>query len=122
MCIRKKHSVNGEFKGMFYETEEGNHIYMAHRTNREIYKKRKAWMFDLRFLEDARLKGVKAVGVVVRSGKTRKFYLTFLEDFFTSIHSFEVFGQTKQRGIPTVRFKINPENSEKSINSAIKMR
>jgi hypothetical protein len=119
---RKPHTVNGRFFGVWYETAAGKRMYLAHRKAEDVYRLRHAWCIDVATLERARSDGVYAIGVVRRSGKDRLVWLTHVDDFFDSPHSFSHFGTSRQRGLPLSRFRIDPAKSAKFIESAVKMR
>lgn len=120
---RDKRSVNGKLDGIFYETDAGTKVYLAHRESKQIHRERNAWCLDVRVLEKIRERGVWAVGVVRRLGKEKLVYLTHLDDFFDSPHSFAPpLVHSRQRGLPLSRFRIDPSKSEKFITSAVKLR
>lgn len=121
---RIKHTVNGKLHGVWYETEEGSKLYLAHRKADEVYKCKAchAWCIDVSLLERCRAEGFHTVGIVRREGKNRLVWLTPLVDFFDSPHSFPRFKGTRQRALPLSKFRIDPAKSAKYIESAVKIR
>lgn len=116
------HTVNGKLFGCWYETAKGNRLYLAHRKAEDVCRKHHAWYIDVSTLERCRAEGIYAVGVVRRNGKDRLVWLTHVNDFFESPHSFARFSSSRQRGLPLSRFRIDPGKNTKYIESAVKMR
>ncbi|MDY7537534.1 hypothetical protein QN372_00065 [Undibacterium sp. RTI2.1] len=119
---REKHSVNGKLLGVWYESADGKKMYLAHRTQKQVYRERNAWCMDLSILERAKLRGVTAIGVVRKEGGQRLVWLTHINDFYDSPHSFSIFHGSRQLGLPMKRFRIDPLRSEVVINVAVKIR
>ena len=122
MALREQHKVNGRFYGVYYETAGGFKIYLAHRQRKQIFRERYAWCIDVSTLERFRARGVKAVGVIVREAGKRLIWLTLLDDFFDSPYSFAHWGDTRQRGLPLSRFRIDPVSSDAAIAKAVRIR
>lgn len=115
------HSVNSRFYGNFYFLNNGQAMYLAHRKRREVFQARNAWCLDLSTLNKIKSQGITVVGVIVKSGNDKLVWMTDIEDFF-GIHSFAHFGDSRQRGLPLSRFKLNPGIIERHIRKAIKLR
>ncbi len=111
----------GRFYGAFYYLDSGRACYIAHRKRSEVFHMKNAWCLDLKTLEECKAKGITMVGVVTKSGNTKFLYLTLLEDFY-GVHSFAHFGDTRQRGLPVTKFRINPANTPAHIAKAIAVR
>lgn len=120
--MRYPHSVNGRFYGNWHYLPSGKALYLAHRRPSEVFHRRTAWCIDVRTLEEAKTRGISYVGVVTRNGKKRNFWITLVEDFFTDPHSFSHFGDTRQRGLPLSRFRVNPSATASAIASAMSLR
>lgn len=118
---RTRHTVLGAFTGMFYETADGNRLYLAHRTIRQVDRRRKAWLLEASTLDRCRDQGIAAVGVICRKNGARRVYLTHIDDFFGE-HSFAVFGAVRQRGLPLACFRVDPIRSDRVVRAAIKLR
>jgi hypothetical protein len=121
MTNRYIHSRNGKFYGWWHYLDSGRACYIASRKSREIYHKMNAWCIDVATLEECRLKGIKYIGVKT-TGKSWRLYLTLVEDFFDDPHSFPHWGDTRQRGLPLIRFRHNPGKTTKGIASAMKLK
>lgn len=119
---RVPHTINGKPFGMFYHLDDGRVIYMAHRRARDVERTKNAWCIDVSVLEEARKLGASAVGVMCGKGKSKKFWLTSIQDFFESRHSFAHWGTAPQRGLPLTRFIVNPHASRDYVTSAVKIR
>ena len=117
-----KHTINGKFFGMWYETDSGHKLYLAHRTKDQIQRSRNAWCLDVSLLEKCRANGVWAVGVIRREGKNRWVWLTHVDDFFDCPDSFPHFHKARQRGLPLSCFRLDPSRSAKYIELAVKIR
>lgn len=115
------HTVNSRFYGKFYYLENGQALYLAHRKRSEVFQAKNAWTIDLATLNRIKSQGIKVVGVVCKSGSDKLFWLTDVDDFF-GIHSFAHFGDSRQRGLPLSRFKLNPGIIERHIMKSIKIR
>lgn len=122
MVKRVPHTVNGRFYGMWYYLADGRLIYLAHRRRKEIYRAKMAWRLDMTLLDEAKCRGAVAVGVICKSGKDTHFYLTRPSDFFDSPFSFSHWGETKQRGLPLSRFRVNPSTDRKVIAATMRLR
>lgn len=118
---RVRHTVNGRFNGIWYETEAGTKIYLAHRTRRDIDFKFNAWRLNVSLLEKAKAEGF-AVGVIYRHAGQVLTYLTNPDDFFTNPDSFACFDQARQRGLPLNQFRVDPTKSARQITVACKLR
>ena len=114
-------TVNGRFYGNTYFLDNGQAMYLAHRKRSEVFQAKNAWTIDLSTLNKIKSQGIKVVGVVCKSGGDKLFWLTDIEDFF-GIHSFAHFGDSRQRGLPLSRFKLNPGIIERHIMKSIKLR
>lgn len=122
MAIRTfPHTVNSRFYGMFYYFPDGKAMYLAHRKRAEVFRAKNGWCIDLATLKTIKDKGITVVGVVCRSGGERSYWVTDIEDFF-GIHSFAHFGDSRQRGLPLTRFKLNPGLVAKRIARSMKVR
>lgn len=114
--IEKDNTINGKFVGKFYELDDGRRLYLAHKTPRQAIGKKLAWGVDNYTLRQCEARNIQAVGVVVRSGKRKLFYLTKREDFFDPAMSFSHFSkQAVERAIPSKLFRINPGSDAESI-------
>lgn len=118
---RELHKVAGKFYGVWYDTEGGNRLYLAHRKRDQILRDKNAWCIDIYTLERCREQGVKAVGVIVKSENMRLIWLTLVEDFFGP-HSFSHFAHVRQRGLSLPQFRIDPLKSPKVIARSLKIR
>lgn len=116
------HTINGRFYGMFYFLDDGRSLYLAHRKMKEVFHMKNAWCIDMMTLKEAERRGVNVIGVLVGKGKSRKFWLTERRDFFDSPYSFDHYGDTRQRGLPTTMFRVNPLTSETHISKSVKIR
>lgn len=119
--VREPHKINGETVGMFCTPENGIGLYLAYRKGRDVFRKKNAWCFDLAFLERIR-DDVGFIGVVTGNGKTKKFWITPIEDFFTSPYMVIRKEQTTQRGLPLTRFKTNPYARAEYVTAAVRLR
>lgn len=117
---RKAHTINGKFLGMWYETATGRKLYLAHRAAKDV--RNNAWCFDLATLERCKAEGFNVVGVVRRQGKVRLVWLTHVDDFFTSPHSFATYGTARERALPLPQFRIDPSKETKFIEIALRLR
>lgn len=115
------HHRMGRFYGAFYYLDNGKAVYLAHRKRSEVFQAKNSWTIDNSTLEDCRAKGINTIGIVTKSAAGTFFYITPLEDFY-GIHSFPHFGDTKQRGLPLMKFRINPATNPAVIAGAIKVR
>jgi hypothetical protein len=118
---RTKHTVMGAFTGVFYETPAGNKLYLAHRTSRKIERRRQAWLIEESTLAKCRDMNIEAVGVIWRKNGAKRIHLTHINDFYGE-HSFFKFDGVKYRGLPLVRFRIDPTKSEEIIKRSIRVR
>lgn len=117
---RKPHSINGKLAGVWYETDAGTKLYLAHRRQRDIHKH--SWLLEESILKKAQEQGCEAIGVVCRIGGQKRVYLTLIADFYDSPHSFPLFDGFKKRGLPLVRFRIDPARSEAIIARSVRLR
>ena len=121
MTLRIPHMVMGKFYGMFYETDAGTRLYLAHRKRKQIYQLKWAWCLDISTLLKCREQGVTSVGIIWKDGKNTMIHLTHIDDFYGP-NSFFHFGDTKQRGLPLKSFRVNPARSAALIASVVKIR
>lgn len=121
MFRREKHTFNGKLLGCYYEIEGGRRLYLAHRSTKHIHQSNNAWCLDVSLLEKLRTRGIWAVGVICRIAGKKMVWLTHIEDFFDSPHSFGQTNVGRQRGLPLSRFRIDPAKSEKVIATAIRI-
>jgi hypothetical protein len=119
---KEKHTINGKFVGCFYELDDGAKLYLAHRTRSQVHRLRNAWCFDLSLLERIRKMGIVSIGVIRREGAMRMVWLTHIDDLFNSPDSFAYMSETRQRGLPLSKFRIDPSKSEKVIAKSVKLR
>lgn len=115
------HKVNSRHYGGFYYLDNGQAMYLAHRKRSEVFKAKNAWCLDLSTLNKIKDCGITTVGVVCKSGGDRYYWLTHVDDFF-GFHSFAHFGDSRQRGLPLTRFKLNPGLIEKYIKRSMRVR
>ena len=66
-------------------------------------------------------RGINYIGVITKSGKDVFYYITPLEDMFGP-HSFAHFGDTRQRGLPVTKFRMNPAITPAIIAKAVRVR
>lgn len=120
--VREKHSINGRFAGVFYTTESGKRLYLAHRKPKEIDRRRNAWLMSARLLEKCIEEGVTAFGVVCRKDRLRMVWATDPRDFFDSPAAFPAFADgMRLRGLPLNAFRIDPAKSAAVIERAIRI-
>jgi hypothetical protein len=119
--IRVPHTVNGEFAGMYY-LDAGSGVYLAHRRSRDVCRKTNAWLLDVAVLEKAKTAGAIAAGVVTGKGSSKKFWIALIDDFFSSPYSFARHEQTRQRGLPLAKFRVNPFSTIEYIEKTVKIR
>ncbi len=115
-----KQSVNGKPRGAFYDLDDGRVIYLGWRRTREIHKG--AWILDRWELRACQERKVDAVGIVVGTGKVRRYWITLLSDFIESPHAFDVRDGVVHRALPLGRFRVDPTKCEAAIAKAIKIR
>lgn len=115
------HIRMGRFFGGFYELPSGKTVYLAHRKRTEVFRAKNAWCIDLKTLEECRERGINYIGVVTKSGNDVFYYVTPLEDMFGP-HSFAHFGDTRQRGLPVTKFRMNPAITPAIIAKAVRVR
>lgn len=115
------HTVNHRHYGAFYYFDNGKAMYLAHRKRREVFQAKHAWCLDLSTLNLIKDRGIATVGIACKSGGEKLFWITDIDDFF-GIHSFAHFGDSRQRGLPLTRFKLNPGIIEKHIARSMKVR
>ena len=115
------HRRMGRFYGGFYHLDDGRVVYIAHRKRTEVFRAKQSWCIDLSTLEDCKAQGIQCIGVVTESKVGKFFYLKLLEDFFGP-HSHSHFGDTRQRGLPLVKFRLNPSTIPALIAKAVKLR
>lgn len=122
---RSLHSINGEPYGEWVRWPDGRACYVAYRTSRSKttgpYKKRSAWLIDADTLMKAEQQGIDTIIVCWLRGKKRQFFATYRKDFFGP-HSFGITLGLKQRGLPMVRFRINPGSDRSVIAATMNMR
>jgi hypothetical protein len=106
---------------MTYYLPSGKAMYLAHRKRREVFHAKNAWTLDLSTLNMLKSQGITVVGVICKAGNDKLVWMTDIEDFFGA-HSFAHFGDSRQRGLPLSRFKLNPGIIERHIRKAIKLR
>ena len=115
------HTFKGRFYGMWYEVD-GKFVYIAHRKPSEVFQQKMAWCIDKMTLQEASDRGCEMIGVVTKVNGKKHIYLTWLEDFTKSPFSFERFGDTRQRGLPMSRFRVNPGHHGEIIAAAMRLR
>lgn len=119
---RERHTVNGKFKGCWYETEAGTRIYLAHRQLRHLNTKYNGWSIDCGTLSKCREKGFEVVGVVCRRGGKTHIWLSKLEDFMNPATSFVTRSKDgMERGVRLTHFRVDPANDPGKIDGAFKI-
>lgn len=113
---------HGRAYGAVYHLTDGRSVYLAHRKRKDVFHMKNAWTIDISTLEMCRSQGIEVVGVLVATKAAKFVWMTPLDDFFKSPHSFAHFGDTKQRGLPLTRFAVNPGTSRRLIEKAVKIR
>lgn len=119
---KEKHTFNGKLQGIYYELDDGRKLYLAHRQRKHIYRQNNAWCLDVMTLDRIRNRGITAVGVIMRDAGQRLVWLTHIDDFYESPHSFGHFFMSKQRGLPLSRFRVDPAKNFKVIEKSVKLR
>lgn len=122
LMVRVPHTVNGEFVGMFYYPESGGCLYLAHRSGRDVYRKKNAWLFDVAVLDKILQRPVTMIGVVTCKGSKKRFWITPVEKFVNSPYAVVLKEQVTRRGLPLTRFKINPSAELEYIEASVKLR
>lgn len=119
---RTAHTVNGKFMGMWYETEAGTRIYLAHRRPRQMHRLKPGWCLDMATLSKCRAQGFTVVGIVCRRGERKDIWLTYLEDFFDPARSFpSLSSMGAERGIRLPHFRVDPAKDAGKIDKALKI-
>jgi hypothetical protein len=119
---RTRHTLNGKFLGMYYETEGGARIYLGHRQLRHLNRKFNGWSIDLGTLNRCRREGFHHVGIVCRRGGRKHIWLTWLEDFFHPEKSFVTKSKMGvERGVRLTHFRIDPANDSGKLDAAFKI-
>jgi hypothetical protein len=121
MSKREQHKVAGRFYGVWYTTDAGHRLYLAHRKYDAIYRDRNAWCIDIYTLERCREQGVKTVGIIAKQNGVRLVWLTDVEDFFGP-HSFSHFTHIRQRGLPLPHFRVDPMKSAEIIAKTLRIK
>lgn len=120
--MRTRHTLNGKFLGVYYETEGGRKVYLAHRQLRHLNRKYHGWSIDTGTLNRCRDRGFMHVGVVCRRAGKTHIWITHVEDFFHPDKSFVTYGKTGiERGIRLKQFRIDPANDPGKIDSAFRI-
>jgi hypothetical protein len=119
---RERHTVNGKLFGIWYTTEKGNRVYIAHRQLRHLNKKYNGWSIGLSTLNKCREKGFECVGVVCRRGGKTHIWITRLDDFLNPATSFATRSVNgTERGVRLTHFRIDPANDSGKIDAAFKI-
>lgn len=116
---RTRHTVNGKLLGVYYVTERGTRVYLAHRQLRHLNVKYNGWSIDLGTLNRCRDRGFVYVGVVCRRAGRKQIWLTHIDDFFHQEKSFATYGKMGlERGVRMKHFAIDPQNDPGKIDGA----
>lgn len=121
MASREQHKVAGRFYGVWYTTQGGNRLYLAHRKRDAIWREKNAWCLDIYTLERCREQGVEVIGIIIKDGSQRLIWLTLVEDFFGP-NSFSHFARVRQRGLPLPYFRVDPMKSAKVIAKSLRIK
>ena len=121
MGKREMHKVAGRFYGVWYTTDAGHRLYLAHRKRDDIWREKNAWCVDIYTLERCREQGIHAIGVLIKDKGQRLVWLTHVEDFFGP-HSFSHFAHVRQRGLPLPHFRIDPMKAPDVIARSLRIR
>ncbi|MFW6855276.1 hypothetical protein ACODYM_28715 [Burkholderia gladioli] len=116
------HKLNGLVVGAFYTLDDGRALYLAHRQNRDMLREKAAWCFDNTLLRRVKERGIEAIGVMTKTGGRRSVWLTHIDDFTDSPFSFRHNGATRQRGLPSQKFRVRPETRPERIAKAMRIR
>jgi hypothetical protein len=120
---RTRHTLNGKLLGIYYETEGGHRIYLAHRQMRHLNRKFNGWSIDTGTLARCREQGFLHVGVVARRGGKKCVWLSPLEDFFHPEKSFVTRTPLGlERGVRCTHFAVDPANDPRKIDLAFPVR
>ena len=117
---RTLHKVLGAFHGIFYETEGGNLLYLAHKKHRQMIRPY-SWAIEVSVLDKCRAEGIDAVGIICKHEGKRMIWLTHIDDFYGPDSKF-LFADTKMRVLPVKLFRIDPAKSEKVIARRVRLR
>jgi hypothetical protein len=116
---RLRDTVNGKLQGIYYVTEHGARVYLAHRQLRHLNTKYNGWTLPLATLNRCRDRGFLHVGVVCRRGGRKQIWITPIEDFFHPEKSFASFGKMGlERGVRIKHFAVNPAIDPGKIDGA----
>jgi hypothetical protein len=119
---RTKHTINGKFIGMYYETEAGTKVYLGHRQLRHLNRKFNGWSIDLGTLNKCKQLGFNHVGIVCRRSGKKHVWLTRVEDFFHPEKSFVTRSKIGiERGIRLTHFMVDPANDPNIIDAAFRI-
>lgn len=115
------HLVNFEHQGAWYEFDDGQGMYLAHRWMSQVDKKHHAWFIERIALETTLEKGFTAVGVAAKKGKQKLLFLARVEDFFGE-NSFTNSKHILQRGLPLNRFRMTPSSFTENVEKSMRIR
>jgi hypothetical protein len=120
---RERHTLNGKLLGIFYTTEQGRQVYLAHRQMRHLNRHYNGWSIDTTTLSKCKARGLRWVGVVARRDGKKHVWITEVEDFFHPEKSFKTVGKLGyERGVRLTHFKLDPANDAGKIDAALKIR
>jgi hypothetical protein len=119
---RQRHTLNGKLLGIWYETDAGNRVYLAHRQLRHLNRKYNGWSIDLGTLNKIRERGWKYAGVVCRRAGKVHIWITPVDDFFHPEKSFVTRSKIgTERGVRLTHFAIDPANNPGKIDAAFRI-
>lgn len=126
MIKRTDRTVNGKFKGRFYDFPDGRKLYLEHiggEKTRSLDLKTNSWILPTQTIREAESKGCTQIGILHRIGKKKLTYIANMKDFLeapSEVHWAS--GQEPQRRLNRNRFVVDTTRSSDYIDNCLKIR
>lgn len=126
MIARTDRTVNGKFKGRFYDFGDGRKLYLEHiggEKTRSLDFKHNAWILPTSTIRQAEAAGCTQIGILHKIGKKKMTYIANMKDFLnppSEVHY--VSGKEPMRRLNRNRFVVNSTHSSSYIEKSLEIR
>lgn len=126
MITRTDRTVNGKFKGRYYDFPNGQKLYLEHiggEKTRSLDYKTNSWTLPTQTIREAESKGCTQIGILHKIGKQKATYIANIKDFLeapSEVHW--VSGKEPMRRLNRNRFVVNSTHSASYIENSLKIR
>ena len=123
---RTDRTVNGKFKGRYYDFGDGRKLYLEHiggEKTRALDHKHNAWTLPIATIRQAEAAGCTQIGVLHKIGRKKTTYIANMQDFLNApseVHY--VSGKEPMRRLNRNLFVANSSHTAEALETALEIR